>query len=166
MRNALPVLASGAAAALLLYGILWAVQPRVAPSADPWLDGWLAAGLKAQPGIAEPNPARHLIFVDARELFARPDLSASTATRYLLQGVKVQVVRLPPGAALEEIEEGRHLEFRLKKKGGAAHVCRSGRNVLFVSVRVNTPVLGDLKVSEKFVGQVFDAFEETARRVP
>lgn len=163
-RYLAPFLAAVLAAAGL-YGALAAAARQLPPSTDPWLDGWLAAGLKAEFRAETPDPSQTLLFQEARKLFDRPGLRELAVRQYLVSQTGAHVVRLPDAAALaEEFPEGRHLDHKLKPKGGSAHVCRVGALLLVVSSQSRwIPFIGGTKTSKKAIEAIFDAFEESAR---
>ena len=66
-------------------------------------------------------------------------------------------------ALLKEFPEGRHFDFKIKPKGGSAHVCREGRRILFVSTQPRTvPVFGPIRLPRSSVEKMFEAFEGAA----
>ncbi len=166
MRRLLPVLGSGTLVALCLWGILAAVERPLPAREDPWLEAWLGAGLKAQFVEAQSEPGKRLIFADGRDYFKRPDLAATRLRRYSVENVPAQVAEIPPGDSLPELPEGRHPGFRLRKKGGAIHACRSGRWLFLLSTDLRTSwFVPPIPVPGEAVERAFEAFERVAGRM-
>ena len=138
---------------------------KLPPPADPWLDAWLAAGLKAEFRAETPDPAKNLQWQEARPLFDIPACKSVLIRNYLIAQAGVQLLVLPNAKLLlQELPEGRHLDFRLKPKGGSAHLCREGRVLLLVSTQIKGVLLfGDMKVPKRTVEAMFDAFEEAVK---
>jgi len=166
MKAMLAPVASGLFVAALLYGLLCAAERRLPESQDPWLDAFIAEGMKAEFRTLSTEPQNHLMANDLRSTFEGPGFAGTQVRNYLVQNASVQVVRLPAAALLPEIAEGRKLDVRFKN-GNPVHVCRSGRTLAFVSVFGKwIPIVGQMKTPKKDVEQVFDAVEETAKRLP
>ncbi|HEX7901702.1 MAG TPA: hypothetical protein VF950_28340 [Planctomycetota bacterium] len=163
--KALAPLAAALVAGAGVYGALAAADRKLPPPPDPWLEAWLQAGLKAQFRVETDDPAKSLLFYDARGLFNLPGLDDLPIRLYQVAATTAQVVLLPnERALLQDLPEGRHFDFRLKPKGGTAHVCRAGRRILFVSSQPNNvPLVGPVRVPRKSVETVFQAFEGAAR---
>ena len=167
MKPLLAPLACGAALAALLYGLLCAAERRLPEPEDPWLDAWIGDGMKAEYQSTSSEPDKHLLFGEARELFADPEYAGTVLRRYVVQNTSVQVARLPKTGQAAFIPEGRSFEFRLKPLGNAIHVCRLGRTMVFVATQGKwVPIIGQLKTAKRQVEEIFDAFEETARKYP
>ena len=165
MKKLLAPLAAAVLAGGGLYGALAAADRKLPPPPDPWLTAWLRAGLKAEFRSETDDPAKSLLFFDARGHFDLPGLDALPIRHYQVATTNAQVVLLPDESALlEQLPEGRHFELKLKPKGGSAHVCRAGRWLLFVSTQPRTvPLFGPLRLPRKTVETMFEAFEEAAR---
>jgi hypothetical protein len=157
VRQALPALAAGSLAALALYGLLAAFGGRGAAERDPWMEAWEAAGLQAVRGIVSKQPSKDLLFVEGRALFERPEAAGASLREYQLDGMRAQVVELPSPAALGDFPEGKHADFRLRPKGGSVHLCRRGRQLLFLSIRQGTAMFRSI-VERVSVKKAFDAF--------
>ena len=167
MRSHLAPVACGAATALLLYGLLSAAERRLPESQDPWLDAWMADGLKAEFRSTSGEPEKYALSSDVRPLLKGPDFEATVLRTYLVLDTSVQVIRLPKPALLPEIPEGRLLDHRFGADGNPVHVCRSGRTLLLVALgSKGTWGFGFRKLSKGQVEEIFDPFEETARRTP
>lgn len=163
MRRSWPALFPALAVGAALFLLLAAVRRETPAPEDPWLEAWQSAGLQAQWRDETGNPSKTLQLMDARPLTGGPEFQDTRVRSYFVQSVSAQVVIFPSDALLPEIPEGRHKEFRLKKKGGSVHLCRAGRKMLLLSVTQRSafwasPVPGSL------VDQAFDAFEEAAGR--
>jgi hypothetical protein len=167
MRRLLAPLASGALVAALLYGLLAAAERKIPEPEDPWLDGWIGEGLKAEFRALSTEPAKDAMASDARSLFKTPEFAGTLLRGYIVQNTSAQVVRLPMPGLAPDIPEGRSMDFQFKPKGNKVHVCRSGRSILFVASQSRFVfMVGQLKTSRKMVEELFDSFEETARRYP
>jgi hypothetical protein len=167
MKSLLAPVASGAVMAALLYGILWSAERRLPEPEDPWLDAWVGDGKKAEFRSVSMEPDKAALAGDAREYFKGPECAGTTLRNYLVQNTSVQVIRLPKPGPVPEIPEGRKLDHRFREGGNAVHVCRLGRSIAFVATSGKwIPVVGQLKTPKKQVEEIFDAFEETARRYP
>jgi hypothetical protein len=165
MRPLAGIALSGLALAGLFYGAFAAVERNVSGDGDPWLRAWRAAGLQAQLQTVDAEPARALLFADARPLFETPPLDRLVVRRYLAEGATVQVVVLPSKESLPEIPQGRHFGFRLKPKGNAIHLTRTGRHLLLArTVGLWVPFLGPLRAPRETLERIFAAFEEEALR--
>lgn len=149
----------------LLYGALAAVERGAGRDADPWLGAWQAAGLRAQLQTVDTEPARTLLFADARPLFEAPALGRTALGRYIVDGVTTQVVVLPSRECVPEIPEGRHLGFRLRPKGSSIHLTRRGRHLLLARTGGGwAPFLGPVRAPRETLERIFAVFEEEARR--
>lgn len=158
--------ASGIFVAALLYGLLCAAERRLPESKDPWLDAFIAEGMKAEARTLSTDPQNHLLANDLRPKFEDPTFAGTQIRNYLVQNTSVQVVLLPATALLPEVPEGRKLDVRYKT-GNPIHVYRSGRTIVFVAALGKwIPIVGQMKTSKKDVEQIFDAIEETAKRLP
>jgi len=167
MKRFLAPVVSGAATAALLYGILWAAERRLPEPEDPWLDAWVGNGMKAQFRAVSTEPDKAVMSYDARDLFKGPACVGSPVRNYLVQDTSVQVIRLPKPGLIPEIPEGRNLEYRFRPEGNTIHLCRTGRSIALVATMgKGIPILGPTKTPKKQVEEIFDAFEETARRYP
>jgi hypothetical protein len=167
MKPLLPPLACAIVVAALLYGALCAAERRLPESEDPWLDAWMAEGMKAEFQSISSEPAKHLPNGDVREVFQDPKLAGTVLRSYLVQNAAVHVVQLPGVAAAPAFPQGRSLDFRLKPQGRPIHLCRSGRLLLLVSNQGKwVPFMDSLKTPKREVEQIFDVFEETAKRHP
>jgi hypothetical protein len=167
MKRFLAPVVSGAATAALLYGILWAAERRLPEPEDPWLDAWVGNGLKAEFRAVSTEPDKAVMSYDARDFFKGPDCASAPVRSYQVQNTSVQVIRLPKAGLLEAIPEGRNLEYRFKPGGNTVHLCRSRRSIVLVAtVGKWIPVVGQMKTPKNQVEEIFDAFEETARRYP
>jgi len=161
-----PVVASAAMAALL-YGLLWSAERRLPEPEDPWLDAWVGDGKRAEFRSVSTEPEKTAMSNDARELFKEPDCAGTTVRNYQVQNTSVQVIRLPKAGLVASIADGRKLDYRFKPGGNAVHLCRSGRTLLLVAVSGKwIPLVGQMKTPKRQVEEIFDAFEETARRFP
>ena len=152
-----------------LYGLLNAVDPSTpVETEDPWLQAWRAAGLKGQFVAQSTEPEKNLGLSDARELTKGAAFRHSVLRRYIIQGVTLQVAVLPRAGLLPELPEGRHPGFRLKPKGNSTHLCRSGRNLLFVrTTQVSIiPLMDDPPTPKALAERIFDVFEKTAAVFP
>lgn len=165
MKRLLAPLAAAGVAGLVLYGALAAAERKLPPPADPWLDAWIAAGLKAEFRAESVDPSKSLLWQDGRDLFDTPALQGVAIRHYLVGQAGVQVLRLPDAKLLlEKIPEGRHLDLKLRPKGGAVHACRIGPSLLLVSTQIKGVLLfGNVKTSKRAVETLFDAFEEATR---
>jgi hypothetical protein len=158
---------SGAALAALLYGLLWSAERRLPEPADPWLEAWIGDGMKAEFRTVSTEPDKSVLSSDARDLFKGPEVAGAVVRNYQVQNTSVQVIRLAKAALVPEIEEGRRLDYRFKSGGNPVHVCRRGRSIAFVATLGKwIPVVGQIKTSKRQVEEIFDAFEEAARRYP
>jgi len=165
MKPLMAPLACGALVAALLYGLLAAAERKLPESEDPWLDGWIGDGMKAEFRALSTEPGKDAMPSDARPLFKTPEFAGTLLRSYVIQNTSVQLLRLPKPGLVPEIPEGRSLEFQFKPKGNKVHVCRSGRSILFVSMQSRFIfMVGQLKTARKQVEEVFDSFEDTARR--
>lgn len=159
--------ACGAATALLLYGLLSAAERRLPESQDPWLDAWIADGLKASFRSTSGEPEKYAMPGDLRPLLKGPDFEDTVLRTYLVLDTTVQVVRLPKPTLLPEIPEGRLMDHRFGTDGNPVHVCRLGRTVLLVALgSKGTMGFGFRKLSKGQVEEIFDPFEEVAKRIP
>jgi hypothetical protein len=169
VRSLLAVLLAGGLLSLALYGLLSAVDHSapVEPE-DPWLEAFRAGGLVAQLVSVSSDPDKHLAFADARDLAKGRSFDHSVLRRYTVQNVTVQVAILPRGDLLPELPEGRHPGFRLKPKGSVSHLCRSGRNLLFVRTTQSglLPMFDDPPTPRPLAEKLFEIFEKTAARFP
>ncbi len=157
---------SGIVVAALLYGLLCAAERRLPESQDPWLDAFIAEGMKAEFRTLSTEPQNHILANDLRPKFEGPAFAGTQVRNYLVQNTSVQVVRLPAAALVPEVSEGRQLDVRYKN-GNPIHIFRSGRTVAFVSALGKwIPIVGQMRTSKKDVEQIFDAIEETAKRLP
>ncbi len=165
MKQALAAAAAGLLSAFGLYAILSAFGRDPGLESDPWLDAWTAAGMKVECGIVSSAPSKDLLFVEGRSLFGRPEAAGAALREYRVDGIRAQVVTLPSPEALPELPEGRHADFRLRPKGGTAHLLRRRRAVLFLSVKQGTAMFRQIaeRVSVK---KAFDAFEAAAGGEP
>lgn len=167
MKPLLAPLACGTLAALLLYGLLSAAERKLPEPEDPWLDAWVADGMKAEFRSISTEPEKDALPGDARSLFKAPEFAGTVLRNYLVQNISAQVVRLPKAGLAAEIPEGRSLEFRFKPKGNQVHVCRSGRNLVFVGTSGKwIPLVGQMKTSKRQVEEIFDSFEQEAQKRP
>ena len=167
MRSLVAPVASGAALAALLYGILWSAERRLPEPEDPWLDAWVGDGMKAEFRSASTEPEKYAMAGDARDLFMGPEIAGTVVRNYQVQNTSVQVLRLPKAGLVPDMPEGRHFEHRFKAGGNTVHLCRSGRTIAFVAIAGKwIPVVGQIKTSRRQVEEIFDAFEETTRRYP
>jgi hypothetical protein len=167
VRSLLAPVVSGAALAALLYGLLWSAERRLPEPEDPWLDAWVNDGMKAEFRSTSTEPDKSIMSYDARDLFKGPECSGALVRNYLVQNTSVQVLRLAKPGLVPEIAEGRTLEYRFKPGGTPIHVCRLGRSIAFVAIAGKwIPIVGQMKTSKRQVEEIFDAFEETARRYP
>lgn len=151
-----------------LFGLLSAVDHSapVEPE-DAWLDAFRAAGMKAELIAVSSEPEKHLGLSDARELAKGAAFQGTSLRRYIVQNVTVQVAILPRASLLPELPEGRHPGFRLKPKGSSTHLCRSGRNLLFVRTQTNwVPLLDEPPTPKGLVEKMDEVFERTAARFP
>ena len=167
MRPLLAPLACGALVAALLYGLLAAAERKIPEPEDPWLAGWIGDGMKAEFRALSTEPEKDAMPSDARPLFKPAEFAGTQLRSYVIQNTSVQLVRLPKPGQLPEIPEGRSLEFQFKAKGNKVHVCRLGRSILFLSMQSRFVfMVGQVKTARKQVEEVFDSFEDTARRYP
>ena len=167
MKPLMAPLACGALVAALLYGLLAAAERKIPEPEDPWLDGWIGDGMKAEFRAVSTEPEKDAMPSDARPLFKSADFAGTLLRSYVVQNISVQVVRLPKPDLIPKIPEGRSLEFQFKEKGNKVHVCRAGRSIVFVSMQSRFVfMVGQLKTGKKQVEEIFDSFEETARRYP
>ncbi|HLF93345.1 MAG TPA: hypothetical protein VJB14_07780 [Planctomycetota bacterium] len=167
MKHHLSAIAAGALVSAALYGLLSAIDRPGSEPEDPWLDAWRAAGLQGQLVTVSSEPHKHLMFGDGRELCKGRPFSETVLRRYVIQSVSLQVVVLPKADLVPEFPEGRQLAFRLKKKGSSAHLCRSGRNLLFTRTQTQwMPFAGEPPVPKAILEKLFDAFEKTAAAFP
>lgn len=167
MKPLVAPLACGAAAAALLYGLLWAAERRLPEPEDPWLEAFISDGLKAEFQSSSTEPDKHLMFGDARERFAEPPYAGTVLRRYVVQNTSVQVARLPKAGLAPFIPEGRSFEFRLRRDGNPIHVSRTGRSMVFVALQGKwIPVVGQLRTPKPQVEEIFSVFEETVRKYP
>jgi hypothetical protein len=167
MRRLMAPLACGALVAALLYGLLAAAERKIPEPEDPWLDGWIGDGMKAEFRALSTEPEKEAMPSDARPLFKGADYAGTQLRSYIVQNTSVQLMRLPKPGLAPEIPEGRTLEFQFKPKGNKVHVCRSGRSILFVSMQSRFVfMVGQLKTAKKLVEEIFDSFEDAARRYP
>lgn len=167
MKPLLAPLAAGAAVAALLYGILWAAERHLPEPEDPWLDGFIAGGMKAEFRSSAADPAKEAMSGDAREAFKGPEYAGAVLRNYIVQNTSVQVLRFPNAGLTSILPPGRSLDYRFKPGGNVIHVCRSGRTLAFVGVMGKwIPIVGQMKTPRKQVEEIFDAFEETAKRYP
>jgi hypothetical protein len=158
---------SGAALAALLYGLLWSAERRLPEPEDPWLDAWRGEGMKAEFRSTSAEPDKSVMSYDARELLKGPECAGAVVRNYLVQNTSVQVLRLAKPGLVAEIPEGRRLEYRFRPDGSPVHLSRSGRSLAFVAIMGKwIPVVGQLNTPRRQVEEIFDAFEETARRYP
>jgi len=166
MKAMLAPVASGIVVAALLYGLLCAAERRLPESEDPWLDAFIAEGMKAEFRTLSTEPQNHVLANDLRPRFEGPAFAGTQVRNYLVQNTSVQVVRLPAASLVPEVSEGRKLDVRYKT-GNPIHVYRSGRTIVFVAALGKwIPIVGQMKTSKKDVEQIFDAIEETAKRLP
>ncbi len=152
-----------------LYGLLTAFARPPSEPEDPWLLAWSAAGLKGQLVGISNDPAQHLMFGgDGREIVKGRAFRDTVLRRYLVQAVHAQVVVFPGEGLAEALPEGRHFGFRLKPKGGgAAHLCRVGRNLLLVKTQtIRIGLFEEMPTPKPFVEKLFDVFEKTAAIYP
>jgi hypothetical protein len=167
VRSLLAPVVSGAALAALLYGLLWSAERRLPEPEDPWLEAWVGDGMKAEFRSLSTEPDKSVMSGDARELFQGPECAGAVLRNYQVQNTSVQVLRLAKPGLVPAIPEGRNLDYRFKSGGAMVHVCRSGRSLAFVAIAGKwIPVVGQLKTPRRQVEEIFDAFEETARRYP
>jgi hypothetical protein len=167
MKSLMAPLACGALTAALLYGLLAAAERRIPEPEDPWLDGWIGDGLKAEFRALSTEPEKDAMPGDARPLFKSADVAGTQLRSYVVQNTSVQLVRLPKPGLTPQIPEGRTLDFQFKEKGNKVHVCRAGRSILFVSMQSRFVfMVGQVKTAKKLAQEIFDSFEETARRYP
>lgn len=167
MKSFLAPVATGAAIAALLYGLLWSAERRLPEPEDPWLDAWVGEGMKAVFRSLSGEPEKDVMTGDARELFKGPEFAGTVVRSYLVQNTSVQVIRLPKPGLAPEIAEGRRLDHRFRQGGNPVHLCRSGRTIALMGVSGKwVPLVGQIKTAKRQVEEVFDAFEETARRYP
>ena len=164
MRRIAPVLAALAAAGGL-YAALAVADPKRPPPEDPWLEAWRSAGLKAEFRAETDNPAKTLLFQDARGRFDVPRLERLRVRHYFVTQTNAQVVELPDEKVLlEEFPEGRTLKHKLKPKGGEIHVCRVGRLLLLLSTEPRVvAIFGRPSLPKKSVEAIFQAFEDAVR---
>lgn len=162
----MPAVLAGAMAATGLYGLLAAAERDLPPPTDPWLDGWMRAGLKVEARATTDDPSKRLLFYDGRACFDDLTLKTLPLMNYQVQAARAQVVLLPSETVLsKEFPQGRHLNHKLKEKGGKAHALRMGRALLLVSTDgPKIPFLPTMKIPKGTVESVFDAFEEAASR--
>jgi len=167
MKSLMAPLACGALTAALLYGLLAAAERKIPEPEDPWLDGWIGDGLKAEFRSLSTEPEKDAMPNDARPLFKSADVAGTQLRSYVIQNTSVQLVRLPKPGLIPEIPEGRSIDFQFKEKGNKVHVCRAGRSILFVSMQSRFVfMVGQVKTAKKLAQEIFDSFEETARRYP
>ncbi len=167
MRPLLAPVVSGIAVAGILYGLLCAAERRLPESQDPWLDAFLAEGMKAEFRSQSTEPQNQALPPDLRPRFEGASFAGTQLRNYLVQNTSVQVVRLPAPGLLPEVPEGRKTDVRYKPQSNPVHVCRSGRWILFVAAAGKwIPIVGQMKTPLKDVDQMFDAFEEAAKRSP
>ena len=167
MRSLLAPVVAGAALAALLYGLLWSAERRLPEPEDPWLDAFIGDGMKAEFRSVSTEPDKSVMSADARELLKGPEVEGAVVRNYQVQNTSVQVLRLAKPGLLPEIPEGRRLDYRFKSGGNLVHLCRSGRSIAFVAIAGKwIPVVGQMKTPKRQVEEIFDAFEETARRYP
>lgn len=167
MKPLLAPLAAGAAMAALLYGILWAAERRLPEPEDPWLDGWISHGMKAEFRSTSTDPGKEAMSGDAREAFKGPEYAGAVLRNYIIQNTSVQVLRFPNAGLTSRLPQGRSLDFRFKPGGNVIHACRSGRTLAFVAVVGKwIPIVGQMKTPKSQVEEIFDAFEDTAKRYP
>lgn len=167
MKSLLAPLGCGVAAALLLYGVLAAAERPVPKSEDPWLDAWIGDGMKAEFRSTSTEPDKYALSGDAREVLSGDAFAGTVLRNYIVQNTSVQVVRLPKDGLAPAIPAGRTLEFRFKPQGNPVHVCRAGRLIAFAGVQGKwLPVIGQTKTPKKTIEEIFDAFEDAAKRNP
>jgi len=167
VKTLLAPAASGIVVAALLYGLLCAAERRLPESQDPWLDAFIAEGMKAEARTISTEPQNHLLANDLRARFEDAAFAGTQVRNYLVQNTSVQVVQLPAASLLPEVVEGRKLDARYKDQGNPVHVFRAGRTIAFVAALGKwIPIVGQMKTSKKDVEQIFDAVEETAKRIP
>lgn len=158
---------AGAIVGALCYSLLLLAKRDTPPAEDPWLEAFEAEGLRAEFRSLSQEPAQQLILRDVREAFAAPPLSSSPIRNYQVMNGTVQIVLLPAADSLPELPQGRHREFRLKQKGQAVHLCRSGRHLLLTGIQDRfIPFIGAMKRSAEDVERLFGAFEAAAERRP
>ncbi len=149
------------------YALLLLARPDVPPAEDPWLEAFEAEGLRAEFRSVSQEPAQQLLLRDAREAFATPALASCPIRHYQVNNGAVQIVTLPAADSLPELPRGRHRDFRLKEKGQAVHLCRSGRLLLISPLQERfIPFIGPMKRSAEDVDRLFGAFEAAAERRP
>lgn len=149
------------------YAVLLLARRDVPPAEDPWLEAFEAEGLRAEFRSVSQEPAKQLILRDAREAFGTPALASCPIRHYQVMNGAVQIVLLPAAGSLPELPQGRHPDFRLKEKGQAVHLCRSGRHLLITPLREQfIPFIGPMKRSAEDVDRLFGAFEAAAERRP
>lgn len=167
MKSLMAPLATGIAAGALLYGLLCAAERRLPEPEDPWVDAFVAEGMKAEFRSLSTEPQSQVLPGDLRPLFEGPSFAGTVVRNYQVQNTSVQVVRLPSTGLIPEVADGRQTDVRFKPQSNPIHVCRSGRTILFVSAFGKwIPLVGQVKTPKKDVEQIFDAFEETAKRYP
>jgi hypothetical protein len=167
MKSLMAPLAVGIAAGALLYGLFSAAERRLPEPEDPWLDAFLAEGMKAEFRTVSSEPQNQLLAGDLRPQFEAPAFAGTVLRNYLVQNTSAQVVRLPSAGLLPDVPEGRRADVKYKPQSNPVHVCRSGRTILFVSAMGKwIPIVGQMKTARKDVDQMFDAFEEAAKRFP
>jgi len=167
VKSLLAPVVSGIAVAGILYGLLCAAERRLPESQDPWLDAFLAQGMKAEFRSQSSEPQNQALPSDLRPRFEGASFAGTQLRNYLVQNTSVQVVRLPAPGLLPEVPEGRKTDVRYKPQSNPVHVCRSGRWILFVAAAGKwIPIVGQMKTPLKDVDQMFDAFEEAAKRSP
>jgi len=167
MKPLMAPLACGALVAALLYGLLAAAERKLPEPEDPWLDGWIGDSLKAEFRTLATEPEKEAMPSDARPLFKGPEFAGTQLRSYVVQNTSVQLLRLPKPGLVPAIPEGRSLDFQFKDKGNKVHVCRSGRSILFVSTQSRFVfMVGQVKTAKKLAEDIFDSFEDTARRYP
>lgn len=167
MKAMLAPIASGIFVAALLYGLLCAAERRLPESKDPWLDAFIAEGMKAEARTISTEPQNHLLATDLRSRVEGPAFAGTQVRNYLVQNTSVQVIQLPAASLLPEVAEGRKLDARYKDQGNPVHAFRAGRTIVFVGALGKwIPIVGQMKTPKKDVEQIFDAAEETVKRLP
>jgi hypothetical protein len=167
MKSLAAPLACGTLAALLLYGLLWAAERKVAEPDDPWLDAWQLDGLKAEFRSTSAEPNNHFMINDARELFQK-DAKGIVLRSYIVQNISVQLVQFPKAGMFPVLPDGRMLDFKYRAKSYPAHTCRAGRWMLIVAPQEKSygPIIPLAKTTKDRAQQLFDSFEQTAGRYP
>jgi hypothetical protein len=166
MKSLLAPVGCGLVVAAALYGLLSAAERRLPEPEDPWLDAFIAEGMKAEFRSISTEPKSGLMVWELRPQFEK-DAAGTVLRNYLVQNTSVQLVRLTKADLLPDVAEGRKFDQKFKANTNGFHYCRAGRLIVFVAVSGKwIPIVGQMKTPKKDVEQIFDAFEETAKRYP